>query len=1173
MRLAKLQVSGFKSFVDPTDIRLPANVVAVVGPNGCGKSNIIDAVRWVMGETSAKTLRGDQMADVIFAGSSSRKPVGKAAVELVFDNSDGTIGGNFAGFAEISVKRTLSRDGHSNYYINGIRTRRKDVLDLFRGTGLGPRSYSIIEQGMVSRIVEARPDDLRLFVEEAAGTSKYKERRRETESRIAHTRENLARVADIREQLDKQLRRLKRQASAAKRYRKLKEEQRLVDGQLLALGLLALEDKLAQQDRLSAQCETRLDAALTAQRESETEIEQLRQQHDQTRERHNRVQRQHDNLGAEITNAEQRIEHLKETRRRRGAEAERLRASRAECQRQIESDQSRLDQLQDEQSALTPEMQESEGLRRQAEAQLAQAESAVETWQAEWEAFTEQSQAPARQQEVQQSRIAQLQRHLERSTEQTARLEEELAGARRTIESLDIEALRAEVAAHDQACERSEGKFHRTEESLQHLIQAVQRKRDEGARLQALQREAQSRLTSLGQIQAAALGGDDQALQDWLLDCGLASQPKLAARISVADGWERAADRLLKDYLGAVCVARLPDDALAERPDCAFALITDGSAQPPSAPAGRTRLLDKVEAGESDLSGFLGGVYVAESLAEAVAMQPDLSRSECVATRDGALVGANWISFVSQSQLDTGVLAREEEINQLQDDLRRQEAEVAAVEGAVAQLQDQQEAQRQEVELQRLALNDLRRQRTELHSALGREEARYLEVEQRIAAFEGELGGLGRHLRTDRDEIATAQGLLQQAAAQQGTLGAKRDALLQQKAGHRNTLARRKDELAEIGEQLHQQALHKQRLEGEIDSIADGIARLQRQCRADDERLAQLSEADDKSAAAESGDPLDEVNLRLQDLLARRGEIEGQLAEAGDAVAQLDDRIAHSDQQRAAQREAVDEAREILERHRLDRQEILVRRDTQMEQIDSRGYHRQTLLADLPQDATVTEWETRSAQLAHKIGRLGAVNLVAIEEFEAESERKEYLDTQHADLSEALDTLRGVMQRIDRETRTRFKQTFERLNVGFNEFFPQLFGGGRAELQLTGDDLLTTGVVVMARPPGKRNSHIHLLSGGEKALTAVALLFALFQLNPAPFCLLDEVDAPLDDANVARYCHTLKTMVGASQMIVVTHNKITMEAADVLLGVTMGEPGVSRLVSVDIEQAAEMAAS
>ena len=454
-----------------------------------------------------------------------------------------------------------------------------------------------------------------------------------------------------------------------------------------------------------------------------------------------------------------------------------------------------------------------------------------------------------------------------------------------------------------------------------------------------------------------------------------------------------------------------------------------------------------------------------------------------------------------------------------------------------------------------------------MHATLGREEARHLEIEQRIAALETELRSLGEHAHTDHGEIHQSRELLAQAAGRQDALGTERNALVQTKERLQDTLTRRKEEVRQTGEQVHRQALHKQRLTAELESTTEGITRLEEQLRGAAEQITQI-----KDALDEAGDPVGGLQAQLQDMLGRKVKIEARLSEAGDAVAELDEDINRINARHSSAVSAVGEAREVLEQQKLARQEILVRRDTHMEQIDNRGYDRPQLDAEMPAQADIEEWQRRDEALEAKINRIGPVNLVAIEEFDEESQRKEYLDQQHADLTEALETLRSVIRKIDRETRARFKDTFDRLNAGFNDFFPRLFGGGKAELQLTDDDFLTTGVVVMARPPGKRNTHIHLLSGGEKALTAVALLFALFKLNPAPFCMLDEVDAPLDDANVERYCETLKTLVKASQMVVITHNKITMETAQVLVGVTMGEPGVSRLVSVDVDQAVEMAA-
>lgn len=1176
MRLKKLQISGFKSFVDPTDIRLPADLVAVVGPNGCGKSNIIDAVRWVMGESSAKTLRGDQMADVIFNGSTARKPVGKAAVELLFDNADGAAGGSFAGFAEIAVKRTLSRDGNSNYFINRVKTRRKDVLDLFRGTGLGARSYSLIEQGMVSRIVEARPEDLRLFVEEAAGTSKYKDRRRETETRIAHTRENLDRVADIRDELGKQLRRLKRQAGAARRYRELKDEERAAAGQLLLLQLNDLDAKLAEHDRARAGCENQLQAATAAQRETEAETETLREQQTEARDARSRVQQTYYNLGADIANLEQRIEHLSETRRRQGEEVERLKSGAAAQQQQLEDEQARLAQLQSEQAGIAPQLAHLERARRDAEARLAAAEGEMEAWRAAQEAFNARAQDSAREAEVQRAALAQLRRHLARSTDQAARLERELADSKQRVAATDIEALRAAVAAHDEKLGDAERGLQRIDDAIQEAGRDAQAKRDAAAKLRAQRHEAQSRLASLKQIQAAALGGDDAALRDWLGARGLSDARPLASRVQVADGWHVAADRILREALGAVCAARLPAN-LGDLPDSALMLVAADAAgdddaagdanQAAAASNSPARLLDKVTAAGVDLSAFLGGVLVAEDVESALGMRESLGGRDCVVTRDGVVVGRNWVSFASRSQLDTGVLVREDEMQQLQTRAAELTDAVAAVESEAAELEARRESHRREAEQQRAALDELRRAATAMHADLGRAEARHLETGQRIERLDAQLGDLGALAQSDHGEIAKAEDELRRAAEQQPAQEAQREQLAQQKSQLQDALADARDALKNAGEQEHQLALRKQRIDAECESAADAIANLRRQLQDADAHLARIA------AELNAGDdPVGDLRGALQQRLDARVTVERELSNAGDAVADIDNRIADCDARRAAQVAAVLEAREALEAQNLARGEARVRRDTQAEQAAHHGYNLDELRAELPADASVDAWQSRVEELQTKIHRIGAVNLVAIEEFDEESERKEYLDRQYDDLSEALDTLRGVIRKIDRETRARFKDTFDRLNAGFNDFFPRLFGGGQAELRLTDDDLLTAGVVVMARPPGKRNSHIHLLSGGEKALTAVALLFSLFQLNPAPFCMLDEVDAPLDDANVERYCETLKNLVGASQIIVITHNKITMQAAEVLVGVTMGEPGVSRLVSVDVDQAVEMAA-
>ncbi len=1167
MRLKKLTVSGFKSFVDPTDIRLPGDLVGVVGPNGCGKSNVIDAVRWVMGEGSAKVLRGDNMADVIFNGSASRKPVGKASVELIFDNTDGKAGGNFSRFGEISVKRTLSRDGESTYYLNNIKSRRKDVLDLFRGTGLGARSYSIIEQGMVSRIIEARPEELRAFVEEAAGTSRYKDRRRETEIRIRHTRENLERVEDIRNELDKQLRRLQRQSSAARRYKVLKEEERQVNGQLQIMKLDALDGEMSAQDRHCAEAENALEAAVAEQRAAEAELERLRSHQADRREANQQTQQDYYALGSEIQGAEQRIEHLVESRQRQGEEIERLRQGRSERERErvaagdrLKSIETALEELEPRLASLSTEVEAAE------QAQGA-AEEVMSGWQQSWDAFNQEAQQPVRQQEVQRSRIGQLEQHLAQASARRDRLRAELDNLERHVAGSDISALRERVRSHDEVNETREQAFQQLEQQLQSIREDLSGRRDKLADLRVRQQEAASRLGSLREIQTAALGGDDAQLGQWLEQRFLSDAPRLARRLRVAEGWQRAADRLLNGFLGAVCVRSAAVPSIEEQPGGALGMLLEKRVKTLPPHQQYPRLLDKIDAEGVNLEALLADVYVADDLAQAMAMQDTLYGRDCVVTRDGVIVGANWISFASESQLETGVLVREEEINQLDTRLSAFEIEISREEAEIQRLESARADVESALQKERTELNRLRSEKTALHNQLGREEARQAEAGQRSEQLGRDLAELDAQVERDHEQITGARALLDEATEQSDNLASRRESLLARRDGLREDIQSCRERVAGIRDQRHQKLLEKQRLESARDSVHEQIARIEKQIAVDDQRLASIG------AQYEQGDgPVTQLRTELDALLEKRVVAEQAFQAARDEMASIDIQLGAAGDRRKQFEEKVTSAREALESRRLRRQEVMVRRDTQAQQVDDLELDREALMAELPEGAESAEWQRSLADIQGKIDRIGPVNLVAIEEFEEESTRKEYLDRQHADLTEALETLESVIRKIDRETRSRFRETFERLNAGFNDFFPQLFGGGKADLQLTSDDLLTAGVTVMARPPGKRNSTIHLLSGGEKALTAVALLFSLFRLNPAPFCMLDEVDAPLDDANVDRYCNTLRKLCDVSQIVVITHNKITMEAADVLVGVTMAEPGVSRLVTVDIQQAVEMAA-
>ena len=1166
MLLKKIHVSGFKSFVDPTTVTIPADLTGIIGPNGCGKSNVIDAVRWVMGEGSARKLRGDSMTDVIFNGTDSRKPVGKASVELVFDNSDSSAPPAYARFGEVSIKRTLSRDGTSGYQINKARCRRRDITDLFHGTGLGPRSYSIIEQGMVSRIVEARPEDLRSFVEEAAGISHYKDRRRETETRIRHTRENLSRVGDIRRELETQLRRLQRQAQAARRYQKLKDEERVVNGQLFALRHLALQAQVDDQASRTSQAETEAQSRLANQRALEKSIEEIRASELTAQQNVSDVQGRFYAVGADVASAEQAIEYARETEQQQRSELERLESALQDITTEREQDVTEIARLKEELSRHQQERQRYATVQQAAVQAQGEQEQAFEGWQERWHEFTHSAAQPIQDQEVQRTRIEQLEAVDQKGQERLARLDEEMMALLSEEESLEVDAARTDAnerAAAARECEQQVEQLSAAIQQLRTQVETLSGQVDDGRQQM---HAARSRLESLQELQDAALGQDEE-YRKWLQKRGLAHAPRLAGEITVADGWERAADAILGRRLTGLGVGSL-DQALVDRaglPATNLFFIESGEAA--MLKSDPQTLLAHLRCPRYDLAPLLTGIYVADDLEQALARRRTLAPQECVVTRCGMVVGPNWVRVPRGQDQQEGLLEREEEIKHLHQDVSALVSRTDALEASLDDAREQVRSTEQRQHERQGALKQWFTARSEARQVLADREARFAQIEGRRQQLATEIDELMTELTITGGELGEARRHFALAEDETGALEEKRAALLAEKEQLSGALAASRRQVQEAREQLHRTELALQRAQASLDSLTASLERLATQSERMHERRGQLHQHLDRG-----DEPEQALQDRLEQLLGSRKQVEKELAAARDQLASLEEQVRELQGQLSEREQEVATARDALEQQRLKAQELTVRAETLQEQIQAAKYALASLLAELPEDASEPNWVERADVLAEKISRIGPVNLVAIEEFDEQSKRKEYLDTQHADLVEALDTLEGVIRKIDRETRDRFKSTFDQLNEGFTEFFPRLFGGGSAVLQLTGDDMLIAGVTVMARPPGKRNSTIHLLSGGEKALTAVALLFALFRLNPAPFCILDEVDAPLDDANVERYCQTLRVLAERSQLVVITHNKITMEAADILLGVTMVEPGVSSIVSVDVDQAVRLAA-
>lgn len=1182
MRLKHIKLSGFKSFVDTTKVSVPNNLVGIVGPNGCGKSNVIDAIRWVMGESSAKMLRGDSMDDVIFNGSAVRKPVSRAYVELVFDNSDGKAPGNYAKFAEIAIRREITREGGSKYFINKARCRRKDIHDIFLGTGLGPRSYSIIEQGMVGRIVESKPEDLRVLIEEAAGISKYKERRRETENRIRHTRDNLSRVEDIISELETQLRRLKRQANEAERYKKLKAEQRELDTQLKTLRWAGLHDQVQAKDVELERLQTEFESQVAEQRDVESQIESMRQEQNALTDALNKVQADYYGIGGEVAALEQSIEHSRVTRQQQQEEFERLAESEREASQHLQLDETRLSETQEQLQAIEPEVETLTEQYQQASEKYQKADGDYQQWQSEWEQINRDAANPEKEREVQSARIEQHDRQILHFSQRSEQVVASLADIDSKLNMEEINSLQEAVAEIDQVCQTLEKELQAKDEKIVELRQALEASREHYNSVRHQLQDDSAQLKSLQALQSAALGEDNEVVNQWLEKRGIKDNDRIASKLHVDNGWELAVDTVLSRHLNALSVHQLDRFSadMANLQDGRVSLVDQSSAPVVESSqldingskagyrqADLDLLMDKVSSKDIQVEGWFHGVYAMDNLAEALASRDQLAAHESIVTREGCWVGPNWASFGTNQDAEAGLLQREAQMEQLAESVDDAERELQKIQFQGEQAQEQIAQLETDREASRSEFRNKSHSRTELHNQLGAIEARSAELIAQRETLMLEQQELGDQLAGARDEIGLANKLMEDARKQASSFDQTRERLSAQRQELLSQLEATREQERKARDERQAKQIEFERLQSNQGSLSESIDRLTQQLE------GQLARSQELAAILENEeDPTASLREQLQGLLENRLEAEQRLSKARNELQEFENQMQSADQQRLGFDRKSKTARDSLESVRMARQEVVVRRDTIAEQMEKSTDQISLLRQQLPEELTLNGVEQALSDVVRKVERIGAVNLVAIDEFEQCSERKVYLDSQHADLTEAMATLEAAINKIDKETRTRFKETFDALNDGFKEFFPKLFGGGSAYLELTGNDMLDTGVGVMARPPGKRNSTIHLLSGGEKALTAVSLLFAFFELNPAPFCVLDEVDAPLDDANVERYAGVLRQLGDKTQLIFITHNKITMESSDILIGVTMAEPGVSRLVAVDVAEAAAMAA-
>lgn len=1168
MRLSQIKIGGFKSFVDQSIILFPQNLTGIVGPNGCGKSNVIDAVRWVMGESSAKHLRGESMEDVIFSGSSARKPVGQASVELIFDNSDGSVGGEYANYTEISVKRLVTRAGQSRYFLNNSRCRRRDIADIFLGTGLGPRSYAIIEQGMVTRIIDSKPEELRVYLEEAAGISKYKERRRETETRIRHTRENLDRLNDLREEIEKQLARLKRQSKTAERYKTMKQQQRRFEAELLLLQRNAYKDEDRHQQQKLQQIETGLQQAIAEVRKTENLIEQGHQQLTTVNDQHNEIQGEFYAVGSEISAREQEISHQNNLSERNQQDCDKVSRAAEESQDIIHSDEARLTQIDTELNDMSPLLEALNGAYEKAELIQTEAEEQMGQWQSRWDEFNQHYHKSHQSVQVENKAIEHIERQILQSEQRISRLNLEK-------NSLDVSAFDVQIQQLDEKIDAREQEALVHQQSLQVHTGTISALRQDieiqSTRLDQQRTQVQNlrgRLSSLEALQQNVLKESSDQLKLWLQQNQLNESKRLTETLKVKTGYEKAVEVVLSPMLGAYFAGErmLLMSSLESISGQGIALINQLPIPSASRPPDGLRPLAEVVTTQVDLSALIGQVYLCEDRQQLEQKRSSLSAEQRLVSKDGLYCGCNWMIQLGEENEHSGLIQREQEIKQIKhelDDITEQAMLLKSqTDGDRVRLQ--QEEKTRDENQQQLQLNQ--REISDAKNQLTQRKGRVEQLQNRFETLNREIAELGRQLDELKKDLQQTTVRRNAELEQINRLEQQKNILQQQRDQFKQQLQSARIALQTSRDQQHQLQMKVQSLQSESSSTQLNLQRIEQQSTQNKARLLEL-----KTAIEEAKQPLQELQQSLQHLLLKKAGIEQKLHTSQDRVTGLDTQQRTHERHRNEQQQQVDQVRSNLEQQKMQSQEAQIRCTTIDEQLKKTEFEINDLQQQMPKEADIQIWQNQLDELTRKINNLGPINLAAIDEFKEQSERKLYLDAQNDDLVDALNTLEHAIRKIDKETKERFKVTFDHVNSRMKERFPKLFGGGSAHLELTEEDLLNTGVTIMARPPGKRVTSLQLLSGGEKALTAVALIFAIFELNPSPFCMLDEVDAPLDDANVGRFCAMVEEMSQHVQFIFITHNKITMEMAMTLNGVTMHEPGVSRLVSVNIDEATELA--
>ncbi|MFH1043640.1 MAG: chromosome segregation protein SMC [Pseudomonadota bacterium] len=1165
MHLTQIKLVGFKSFVDPTSIDVPGQLVGIVGPNGCGKSNVIDAVRWVLGESRASALRGDSMQDVIFNGSEQRKPVARASVELTFDNSLGKAAGQWSQYAEISVKRVLTREGESLYYINGSHVRRRDIQDIFMGTGLGPRAYAIIEQGMISRVIEAKPEDLRVFLEEAAGISRYKERRRETERRLHDTRENLARVADICRELSLQIDKLEGQAKVAMQFKELHGDMQRKQNLMWLLRKMEAEHEAQRHAREIERAASDLEAETARLREIEKRLEEVRNAHYEAGDQLGTAQGELYAANAEVQRLETEIRYIGESRTRLENQISQLTVQSVQWQQQAGELNGALALWQGRQAGAGQSLGQARERVALESAKLPQADQAfhaIRSKLAEERTALAQAEQALR---IEQTHIS----HVDKTLQGLTLRQERLIAEHEGLAKPDAAAMEEQQR---QIAELSAALAHKDSQlalQLQQLPELENARRTAQEKLDAQQREQtglESRLATLKQVQDQV--ESNAQIHEWLIKHRLESLPRLWQQVRAEAGWETAFEAVLREKLHAVEVSQpeMLERMLEDAPPAKLSVYAATAVAQDLALEGMRPLASLLGIHDEDVRGvmqdWLHGVYTVES-APGAGVRQALPPGVILVSRDGHQFSRSAVSFHAPDPGEPGILARQREIEELSAQararagtLRQVRTEQHVVEAALGGHNQRLATLRQETAALKQQVHEQQMENLRLSQGLER-------FQQRSGQIQLELDEIARQQEAERaSQTAAEASLAHHQQVMEEATGRVRAAQQTQTQAEEALDAQR--QALQQAEREEQEAIfYEKECSSKINEVNASIKVILEQLSAAARQLEQLGT--DLAAQRDV-----DLRLRLQTQLDLRVQREHTLSAARFRQEELAQGLRGAEEERLVCEQKIEPLRNRINELRLKEQAARLNQEQYANQLFEAGADEQALAAMLEKGMRPNALQVEINRLAQAINDLGAVNMAAIEELQAGRERKGFLDAQAADLNMALETLEAAIRRIDRESREMLQQTFDAVNGHFGQMFPSLFGGGEAHLVMTGEEILDAGVQLIAQPPGKKTSTIHLLSGGEKALTALALVFSMFQLNPAPFCLLDEVDAPLDDSNTERFCDLVKRMSADTQFLYISHNKITMEMSAQLVGVTMQESGVSRVVAVDIEEALRM---